>query len=128
MTLARHIIAAVGVLGLLAGCATQRGPLVSGDAQAGCASLADMIQMECSVGATRAIRIDHGTVSGRIYFSSGQVIHAELGKLTGEAALFEMLGWPGGHIVVADGVQPAIQTIARHWQRLLIEAGATAAH
>lgn len=94
----------------------------------GCASLADLIQMECSVAATRAVRIDRGAVSGRIYFSRGQVIHAEVGQLTGEAALFEMLGWPGGHIVIADGVQPAKQTIARHWQRLLIEAGTTVAN
>ena len=94
----------------------------------GCGSLADLIRMECSIAATRAVRIERGTMSGRIYFSRGHVIHAESGKLTGEAALFEMLGWPGGHIVVADGVQPAVQTIARHWQRLLIEARPPVAH
>ena len=93
----------------------------------GSVSLADLIQMECSVVSTRAVRIDRGTVSGRIYFSCGQVIHAEVGKLTGEAALFELLSWPDGHVVIADGVQPATQTIARHWQRLLLEARSTAA-
>lgn len=94
----------------------------------GSASLADLIQMECSIAATRAVRIERGEMCGRIYFSRGQVIHAEVGQLTGEAALFEMLGWPGGHVLIADGVQPATQTIARDWQRLLIEAGSAAAH
>lgn len=85
-------------------------------------TLGDLIQMECSIMATRAVRIDRGEMSGRIYFARGQVIHAEVGELTGEAALFELMRWPGGHVVVADGVQPAKETIARHWQSLLLEA------
>ena len=89
---------------------------------AGSATLADLVQMECSVMATRAVRIDRGETSGRIYFARGQVIHAEVGELTGEAALFEMLRWNGGHVVVADGVHPATETIDRHWQSLLLEA------
>lgn len=88
----------------------------------GSASLADLIKMECSVSSTRAVRIDSGEKCGRIYFSRGQVVHAEFGDLQGEAALFEMLGWSGGHVVIADGVQPAEETIDRHWQRLLIAA------
>ena len=89
---------------------------------AGSVTLGDLIQMECSIMATRAVRIDRGEISGRIYFARGQVIHAEVGELTGEAALFELMRWPGGHVVVADGVQPAKETIARHWQSLLLEA------
>lgn len=88
----------------------------------GTTSLADLIQMECSVMATRAVRIEHGEKCGRIYFSRGQVIHAEVGDLSGEPALFEMLGWPGGHVVIADGVQPASETIDRHWQSILLQA------
>ena len=89
---------------------------------AGSATLVDLIQMECSVMATRAVRIDRGETSGRIYFARGQVIHAEVGDITGEAALFEMLCWKSGHIVVADGVHPAAETIDRHWQSLLLAA------
>ena len=89
---------------------------------AGSASLSDLIQMECSVMATRAVRIDRGEISGRIYFARGQVVHAEVGELTGEAALFELMRWPGGHVVIADGVHPATETIDRHWQSLLLAA------
>ena len=88
----------------------------------GGASLPDLIQMECSILATRAVRIERGEKCGRIYFSRGQIIHAEVGELHGEAALFEMLRWPGGHVAVADGVQPASETIDRDWQRLLLDA------
>ena len=76
---------------------------------AGSVTLGDLIQMECSVMATRAVRIDRGETSGRIYFARGQVIHAEVGELAGETALFEMLRWKSGHVVVADGVHPATE-------------------
>ena len=92
----------------------------------GAASLADLIQMECSIMATRAVRIERGEKCGRIYFSRGQVVHAEVGELRGEAALFEILRWPGGQIAVADGVQAACETIDRDWQRLLLDASPAA--
>ena len=93
---------------------------------AGSVTLVDLIQMECSIMATRAVRIDRGGISGRIYFARGQVIHAEVGELTGEAALFELMRWPGGHVVIADGVHPAAETIDRHWQSLLLAAAPAA--
>ena len=89
---------------------------------AGSVTLVDLIQMECSIMATRAVRIDRGEISGRIYFARGQVIHAEVGELIGEPALFEMMRWPDGHVVIADGVHPAEETIDRHWQSLLLAA------
>ena len=55
----------------------------------GSTALADLIQMECSVMATRAVRIERGEKSGRIYFSRGQIVHAEVGEIKGEPALFE---------------------------------------
>ncbi len=85
-------------------------------------SLVDLIHMECSIMATRAVRIERDEMSGRIYFLRGQVVHAETGSLSGEAALFEMLGWNHGHVIVVDGVRAQAQTIARHWQSLLMEA------
>ena len=91
------------------------------------AMLGDLIQMECSIMATRAVRIEHGGACGRIYFARGQVIHAEVGELIGEAALFEILRWTSGQVVVADGVHPSTETIDRHWQSLLLEAGSPAA-
>jgi hypothetical protein len=89
---------------------------------AGSVTLQDLIRIECSILATRAVRLDRGDVSGRIYFARGRVIHAEVGDLTGEPALFEMLGWAGGDLVVADGLQPREETISRTWHALLADA------
>ena len=89
---------------------------------AGAVTLHDLIRIECSIMATRAVRLDRGDTSGRIYFARGRVIHAEVGEVTGEPALFEMLGWAGGDLVVADGLQPREETISRAWQTLLADA------
>lgn len=84
-------------------------------------SLPDLIQMQCLTLASRAVRVDAESVTGRIYFSGGQVIHATVGMLTGEAALFEMLRWKNGTFDFEDS-HAAQETVTRHWQSILLEA------
>jgi hypothetical protein len=86
------------------------------------ATLSDLIQMECLALTTRAVRVDRGGVSGRIFFAGGQIVHAELGTLEGENALYQMLSWPNGAFYIEEGVRPIEQTIERHWHSLLLEA------
>lgn len=71
---------------------------------------------------TRAVRVARGGRSGRIFFTGGQIVHAETGELKGERALFELLGWAGGHFHFEDGVRPMEDTIDRDWHGLLLEA------
>jgi hypothetical protein len=86
------------------------------------AALPDLIQMECLAMSTRAVRVERGGKLGRIFFAGGQIVHAELGDLTGEPALFEMLSWIGGSFEIEDGLRPMDETITRDWHGLLIEA------
>ena len=86
------------------------------------ATLADLIQMECLAMTTRAVRVDRGSVFGRIYFAGGQVVHAELGDLRGETALFALIAWPDGSFNIEDGVRSMDETIMRDWHSLLLEA------
>jgi hypothetical protein len=86
------------------------------------ATLPDLIQMECLGMTTRAVRIDRGDNSGRIFFAGGQVVHAEAGDLRGEPALFELVGWPDGAFTIEEGVRPYEETITRPWQSLLLAA------
>lgn len=86
------------------------------------ATLHDLIQMECLTMSTRAVRITRGARSGRIFFTGGQIVHAETGDLAGERALFELLGWAGGHFLFEEGVRPMEDTIDRDWHGLLLEA------
>lgn len=86
------------------------------------AALPDLIQMECLAMSTRAVRVERGSKLGRIFFAGGQIVHAELGDLAGERALFEMLSWVGGSFEIEDGLRPMDETITRDWHGLLIEA------
>src|SRR5262245_28282411 len=90
------------------------------------AALPDLIQMECLAMSTRAVRVERGDKLGRIFFAGGQIVHAELGDLKGEPALFEMLSWVGGSFEIEDGLRPMDETITRDWHGLLIEAAHTA--
>jgi hypothetical protein len=86
------------------------------------ATLADLIQMECLALTTRAVRVDVSGTSGRLFFTGGQVVHAEVGELKGEPALFEMLRWATGSFNIEEGVRPIDETIQRDWHNLLLEA------
>jgi hypothetical protein len=85
-------------------------------------TLLDLIQMECLAMTTRAVRVEHGSRSGRIFFTGGQIVHAEVEGLKGEPALFEVLRWSGGSFTVEDGLRPLEDTISRDWHTLLIAA------
>lgn len=86
------------------------------------ATLQDLIQMECLALATRAVRVSTEDRSGLIYFAGGQVVHAKVGDVVGEDAVFEMLTWKNGGFIIQEGVKPTDETITRHWQGLLLEA------
>ncbi len=86
------------------------------------ATLADLVQMECLRHTTRAVRVDRGESSGRIFFAAGDVVHAEAGELRGDAALFEILTWPDGSFAIEEGMRPYEATITGHWQSLLMVA------
>jgi hypothetical protein len=86
------------------------------------ATLADLVQMECLAMTTRAVRVDRGDTFGRIFFAGGKVVHAEMGELRGEVALFALISWPNGSFTIEDGVRSMEETIGRDWHSLLIEA------
>lgn len=86
------------------------------------ATLQDLIQMECLALATRAVRVSTEDRSGLIYFAGGQVVHAKVGDVVGEDAVFEMLTWKNGGFIIQEGVKPTDESITRHWQGLLLEA------
>jgi hypothetical protein len=86
------------------------------------ATLQDLIQMECLTLATRSVRVETRDKMGVIYFAGGQVVHAQVGGVQGEEAVFEMLQWRNGNFSIQDGVRPTEETITRHWQGLLLEA------
>lgn len=84
--------------------------------------MADLIQLECTRGLTRAVRVMAGKRTGFLYFDQGQLVHAIAGATTGEAAAREILTWEGGTVRPSDSYWVKPPTIALSWQALLISA------
>lgn len=79
----------------------------------------DMIEFNCQTGRTHALRVSSGRGKGVIYFSRGEIIHAECGELVGENALYDILDWEKVDCSVVPSAISRRQTIRRRWQSLL---------
>ena len=58
---------------------------------------------------------------GYVWMASGNIVHATCGTLTGEPALFLMLGWCDGRFRINHGVAAPTRTIERDTMAVLLE-------
>ena len=86
------------------------------------ASMADLVQLECLRGMTKAVRVEGPDAEGTLYFDQGQVVHAVAGNLTGQEAALHILGWAEGTVKPSEGVWSGQPTIGTGWQGLLMLA------
>lgn len=84
--------------------------------------LTDILQLECLGKSSSVLEVAAGGVMGRIYIERGQIVHAELGEASGEAAFYKLLALPGGQFVVQPFREPPERSIASPWEFLLMEA------
>lgn len=84
-------------------------------------SLANLIQVNCQENRSAQLTLTQGDQRGEVYFSDGQVVHAVLGALRGEEALYELLAWEDGTFVLERDVPAPEETIATKWDALLLE-------
>lgn len=84
-------------------------------------SVADLIQIHCIEQRPARLRIEQQDQAAEIYFDAGQVIHATLGQIKGEEAVYESLTWTEGLFEVDENVELPKKTINRMWSGLLLE-------
>ena len=84
--------------------------------------LQDVIQMECLGRNSSILEVNDQTVSGRIYIQDGHLLHADAGRLTGEAAFQKLLSLPGGAFQLQPFAAPPARTLDGPWEFLLLEA------
>lgn len=104
---------------------TSREPSEQGtgfDGQLRCASLADLIQLQCSNRARVGVAVRSKTREGHLFFDNGQMVHAIAGRLVGEDAVFDMLEWNTGTFSESNEPWPAKPTITSSWQQVLLSA------
>lgn len=84
--------------------------------------LPDIVQLVSVSGKTGAFALKNEGVTGRIYLRGGQIVHAEVGELSGEEAVYELAIWTEGDFVFTPGKEVQETTIQKSNTNLLMEA------
>jgi len=82
----------------------------------------DVLQMECLARSSSVLEISNGKLNGNIFVEVGQIVHAEVGGLTGEEAFNRLMGLGGGQFNLKPFFEPPARTITGAWEFLLMEA------
>jgi len=85
--------------------------------------LPDIIQLVSVSGKTGVFSLKRdGEATGEIYLRGGHIVHAELGDLRGEEAVYELAIWPEGDFVFTPWRETELTTIQKSNTNLLMEA------
>jgi hypothetical protein len=85
--------------------------------------LPDIIQLVSVSGKTGVFELRrNGDSTGEIYLRGGQIVHAHVGDLQGEEAVYELAIWPEGDFVFTPGTETQLTTIQKSNTNLLMEA------
>ena len=84
--------------------------------------LPDIIQLVSVSGKTGKFTLAKGSERGFIYLKDGQMTHAEVGKLTGEEAVYMLAIWTQGEFQFSPSEEPVGPTITKSNTNLLMEA------
>lgn len=83
--------------------------------------LSDLIQMNVLGRMVTALVVTKDNQSGMIYFSEGNITHAECGLLKGDEAFYRMMSWEDGKFEFRKGEVAPEESITKGWQSLLLE-------
>ncbi len=83
--------------------------------------LANIIQINCIERNVAKVTVSSLEKVGYIYFSNGQIVHAEFHPYIGERAVQEMLGLTDGQFKAESDVEAPAHTISRPWNSVVLE-------
>jgi Domain of unknown function (DUF4388) len=84
--------------------------------------LPDIIQLVSVSGKTGRFTLTRDADRGFIFLRGGQMIHAVIGDLVGEEAIYALAIWNSGEFQFSPGEEPDRQTITKSNTNLLMEA------
>ena len=84
--------------------------------------LPDVIQLISFSGKSGAFHLRRGELAGLIYLRDGQIVHAILGEVIGEEAVYSMGVWNEGEFEFRPGEVTGETTITKSNANLLMEA------
>ncbi len=84
-------------------------------------NLPDLIQLQCSQPKSQ-VRIAYAGRVGILWFANGELVYASVGAVTGDDAMYEMLGWDIGDFTVSELLEATPpRNIHAPWQSLVRE-------
>ncbi len=83
--------------------------------------LTNIIQINCIERNIARVTVRNGDQEGFIYFSGGEIVHAEFGAFVGEQAVHEMLALNEGEFKVESGITAPTRTINQPWNSIVLE-------
>ncbi len=84
--------------------------------------LPDVIQLVSVSGKSGSFRLERDSHEGFIYLENGKMVHATVGKLSGEEAIYALATWNDGIFRFIPGDSPTEKTISKSNTNLLMEA------
>lgn len=84
--------------------------------------LPDIIQLVSVSGKTGKFTLSRDNDRGYIFLKNGQMVHAAVGELVGEEAIYSLAIWNHGEFQFTPGEEPDRQTITKSNTNLLMEA------
>lgn len=83
-------------------------------------SLTNLVQMQAQSGMTGRLSVQHAEDQALIFFAEGELIHAELGVVSGKDAFYQALAWEEGEFELESDLVSPSQTITEGWSDLLL--------
>jgi hypothetical protein len=84
--------------------------------------LVDLLQVWAMNRLSGLVTVGSQGRTGRLYLAEGEVVHAEAGDLSGEAAVRVILAWPDGTFELAPNTTALARTIHKGLSHLLLDA------
>lgn len=84
--------------------------------------LADVLQLINMGSRTGLLSISNADVTAKIWFERGQAVHADVGGLDGEKAVYETFNWREGRFTFDTDAVTQLKTIDLDCQNLIMEA------
>jgi hypothetical protein len=83
--------------------------------------LTSLVQILCLEERQAALLLERYGETGVIFFVEGEIVHATLGPLAGENAVYQLLSWTDGSFQVKNNVTSPRRTVALSWNHLMME-------
>lgn len=83
--------------------------------------ITSVIQVLCTERRRAGLVMRRRGEEGVIFFDNGEIVHAMLGPLEGEEAVYQLLSWRDGTFRMTDKVRTPSRTVRTGWNALLME-------